>query len=190
MKTRNWLTILLIVVLVVVYCLIITNYLKQRDYKQALEVQVADANAALALIPQPPTDLEQRLASAQDSLAAVKDSFTIDTNDTRILNGILEIAKKNGVKAIPLATQPWVSEISSNQSYVVFRIDLQVSGTYPQLVSFLNQLENSEPKTLIIENLSVDTASGSSLLNSSARDILPINAKIRIAIYSSPAATG
>ena len=168
----------------------LTDYLKQRDQKATLETQVAEATASLALIPQPPADLEEQLAAAQKGLAAAKDAFAIDTNDTRTVNRILEIAKENGVKAIPLATQPWVLESVQNQNYSVFRIEIAATGSYPQLVSFLNQLENSEPKTLIIEYLSVETAPGSSLLDSAARNTLPLNANIKIAIYASPMIAG
>ncbi|MHB8105709.1 MAG: GspMb/PilO family protein, partial [Dehalococcoidales bacterium] len=140
--------------------------------------------------PLPPADLEAQLSAAQDVLNAVKDSFTIDMNDTRIVNRILELAVANGVKAIPLGTQSWVIESVSNQDYAVFRIALAVTGTYPQLVSFVNQLENGEPKTLIIESLLVDGTPGASLLDSSARNTLPINADIKIAIYAPARVTG
>jgi Tfp pilus assembly protein PilO len=190
MKTRNILIIVLIVALAVVYYLIVSDYLKQGDQKETLEAQVSAATGTLALIPQPPADLEAQLSAAQDGLEAVQDSFAINTNTTRLVNGILELAVASGVKAIPLATQPWVIESVSNQSYSVFRIELEVTGNYPQLVNFLNQLENSEPKTLIIEYFIVDTAPGSSLLDSSARNTLPVTAIVKLAIYAPPIAAG
>jgi Tfp pilus assembly protein PilO len=190
MKTRNILVIILVVVLLVVCYLTLTDYLKQRNQKESLEAQIAAATGELALIPQSPADLEERLAAAQDALAAVKESFAIDTNDTRIVKRILEMAVASGVKAIPLSTQPWATETVSDQEYSVFRIELAVTGNYPQLVSFLNELENGEPETLIIEYLSVETIPGVSLLDDSVRDTLPLNAKVKIAIYASPMVSG
>jgi Tfp pilus assembly protein PilO len=189
MKIRNLLIIILIVVLVVVYSLVVTDYLKQRNQKATLESQVAEATASLALIPNPPADLEEQLTAAQKGFESAKDAFAINTNDTRIVNRILEIAKENGVKAIPLATQPWVLESVLDQSYSVFRLDIAATGSYPQLVSFLNQLENSEPKTLVIEYLTVDAAPGSSLLDSAARNAQLLNADIKLAIYAPPITT-
>jgi hypothetical protein len=190
MKTRNVLIIILVIVLVVVCILTLNDYLKQRSQKESLETQIADATGGLALIPQPPADLEERLAAAQDELNAVKDAFAIYTNDTRIVKKILETAVDNEVKAIPLSTQPWALETVSDQEYSVFRLVLAVTGTYPQLVSFLKQLENGEPKTLIIEYLSVEVIPGVSLLDPTVRDTLTLNANVKIAIYASPMATG
>ncbi len=184
MKTRNILIIILVVALVVVYYFVVSDYLKQGDQQETLEAQIAETTAALALIPQPPADLEARLAAAQDGLEATQSSFVIDTNNTQIVNRILEMAVMSGVKAIPLATHPWVIESVSNQNYSVFRLDIEVTGNYLQLVSFLNQLENGEPKTLIIEHLTVDIAPGSSLLESPIRNTLPVKANIKIAIYA------
>jgi Type II secretion system (T2SS), protein M subtype b len=190
MKIRNLFILILIVVLVVVYYLVASDYMRQNDQKANLETQVAEATAALALVPQPPADLAERLAAAQDNLDAESASFNIDTNSTRILNMILKVAADNKVKAIPLVTQPWVLENTSNQSYSVFHLDIAATGTYPQLVKFLTQLENGQPQTLIIESLMVEANTGSFLLSSADRDILTVNADIKIAIYASPMTAG
>jgi hypothetical protein len=179
-----------VIALVVVYYLVVADYVNQGNQKATLEGQIADATAALATIPQPPTDLEERLATAQNELDVEKDIFNIDTDYTQTLNRILNIAKNNGVKAIPLTTQAWVTEVILSQNYSVFRIDIAVTGTYPQFVNFLNQLENSEPKNLLVEYLAIDIASGASLLDSATRNTLPIDANIRIAVYTSQITEG
>ena len=184
MKTRRLLIMILIAALLVVYYLIGTGYLNQRNQKEVLAGQIAEANAVLALIPLPAADLDEQLADAQDYLWEVKDAFTIDTNDTRIVNRILRLAEETGVKAIPLSTQPWTLEKVLNQEYFVFRIDVAVTGNYTQMVSFLYRLENSEPKTLILEYLTVEKVSGCFLLENTVEG--PINANIRIAIYAPP----
>jgi Tfp pilus assembly protein PilO len=189
MKARNILIIVLVVVLLAVYSIIITDYLKQHNENTKLKTQVVDTTSALALIPQPPADLEYRLAAAQKNLDAVKKPFVIDTNDTQIINNILELAKEQGVKAIPLGTQPWVLENVLDQAYSVFRVDMAVTGDYQHLVNFLNKLETSQPETLVIESFSVETTSGSSLLDASARNAQILNASIKIAIYASPMET-
>ncbi len=190
MKSRNILIIALIFVLLVVYAIVVTGYLKQRNENMKLETQITNTTLALSRIPLPPADLEARLANAQDNLDAVKGSFAVDTNDTRIVNRILELAKEQGVKAIPLGTQPWVLQTIFDYSYSVFRIDIAATGSYPDLVSFLNKLENSELKTLVIEYFTVEALSGSSLLDESARNEQILNANIKIAIYALPRVTG
>lgn len=189
MKTRNVLIIILVIALFAICIFTIKDYLNQRNQKESIETQIADATGELALIPQPSADLEERLAAVQAELAAVKTSFAIDANDTRIVKKILETAVAAEVKAIPLSTQAWALESISNQQYSVFRLELAVTGTYANLVSFLNKLENGEPKTLIIESLSIEAIPGASLLDAAAREALILSADVKIAIYASPMAS-
>jgi cell division protein FtsB len=186
MKTRRLLIIVLIAVLLAVYYLIGTDYLKQRNQKATFASQIAVETETLAQIPLPPADLEQRLADAQDGLDAVKNTFVVDTNYTRIVNKILRLASEIGVKAIPLSTQPWTIETVLGQDYSVFRVDMAVTGNFTQLVNFLNRLENDDTETLIIEYLTVDRVPGSAGGESSSGDITPVNANIRIAVYAPP----
>ncbi len=185
MKTRKALITILILALLVVYYIIGTDYLKQRDQKESLTAQISETNAALSLIPQPPADLDEQLAAAQDSLESLKDTLIIDTNVTRIVNSILRLADEIGVKAIPLSTQPWILERVSNQDYAVFRIDIEVTGNYSQMVSFLYRLENGEPMTLVLEDLKVEKVTGSFLLESPVEG--PVDAKIGIVVFAPPA---
>jgi Tfp pilus assembly protein PilO len=176
---------ILILVLLVVYYILGTDYLKQRKQKETLGIQISEGTATLALIPQPPADLDEQLADAQDSLWVIKDTLNIDTNITRIVNRILRLGDETGVKAIPLSTQPWIIERISNQNYSVFRIDLAITGNFTQMAEFLNRLENGEPNTLILEYVKVEKLSGSFLFESPAEG--PTSADIRVAVYA-PAA--
>lgn len=184
MNTRRVLVIILVIALLVVYSLIFTDYQKQRNQQDTLEGQIAETAQALALVPQPPTDLGERLATARDNLEAVKAVFGIDTNYTHLINRILQQADESGVKAIPLSTQPWAVETVSRQDYSVFRIDIEAIGNYAQLADFLKRLENEAPETLIIEYLNYERAPGSSLMENDAAGALPINARIKIAVYT------
>jgi Tfp pilus assembly protein PilO len=182
MKSRTALITILILALVVVYYLIGTDYLGQRNQKEVLAGQIADATGELALIPLPPSDLDEQLANAQDTLWEMQESFAIDTNNTRIVNGILRLAEENGVTAIPLSTQDWTLTKILKQDYSVFRIEIAATGNYTQMVNFLYQLENDEPKTLVLENVTVEKVSGGYLLEDTIEG--PVEANIRIAIYA------
>jgi hypothetical protein len=183
MKTSKWLILILVLALLAVYYLIGSDYLKQRRQNASLASQISGATQALALVPSPPADLEQRLAAARDSLQAAGNSFSTDNNDTRIVNTVLRLAEEIGVKAIPLGTAPWSTEKVSDRDYSVFRVNLEVTGTFDQLSTFLDRLEGGEPKTLVVEYLYVarilDSPGGSDEAGA-----VPVNANIKIAVYA------
>lgn len=185
MKTRKALIAILIIAVLAAYYIIGTGYMNRSSQKETLVAQVTAANAALALVPLPPTDLEEQLADTEDRLQALEETLNIDGNITRIVDRILRLAEETGVKAIPLSTQPWASEVYEDQDYSVFRIDLEVSGNFTQMVNFLNRLENGEPGTLVLEHVNVEKESGTLL--SESPDEGPVTGNIRIAIYTSAA---
>ena len=184
MKKRKVLITILILALLAVYYLFGTDYMNQRNDKETLESQIAEENATLVSIPLSPADLDEQLASAEDSLWEIKETLNIDTNVTRIINGILRLGDETGVKAIPLSTQPWIIEKISNQFYSVFRIDIAITGNYTQMADFLYRVENGEPGTLIIEYLKIEKAPGSFLYENPGEG--PISANIRVAVYTLP----
>jgi hypothetical protein len=149
--------VILIIILLVVYYSFGTGYLKQRQAQKELTLQIADVTQTLALIPEPPQDLEQRLAIAQANLAAEQNAFPTKMNTTQVINTILELAADCEVKAIPLITQPWSTEMVGEHEYSVFRLSVVAEGSLPQLLTFISQLENGELNTLLVENLSVTT---------------------------------
>ena len=137
MKTSKWLILILVVALLAAYYLIGSDYFKQRRNNASLTSQIAAMQTALAQIPPPPADLAQRLAAARNDLKTAESSFSADMNDTRIVNAVLQTADEIGVKAVPLNTSPWVTENVSGQDYSVFRLNLEVTGTFIKLSSFL-----------------------------------------------------
>ena len=188
MKTKKLSIILLMAVLLVVYYLWGMGYLKQRKAHEALLSQTAEAAQTLVQMPRP-DDLEQRLATARASLDTVKNSFPSRMNSTEIVNAVLKLADSVGVKAIPLVTKPWTTEDLSGHSYAVFRFNVAVTGTLTQLTSFLSQLENGEPKTLIVEDVSVTRVTETSGTEGAPEGTIPVNASLDLAIYCQPPAT-
>ena len=187
MISRKALITVLILALLVVYYLIGSDYLGQRNQKEVLAADFAIATGDLALIPIPPANLEEQLANAQDSLWEMQEAFAIDTNNTRIVNSILRLAENNGITAIPLSTQDWTLAKVLEQNYAVFRIEIAATGNYTPMVNFLSQLENGEPSTLILENVSIEKVSGGYLLEETVEG--PVEATIGIAIYAPPTTT-
>jgi len=173
----------LVIILLVVYYLFGTTYMKQRQEQKELTSQIANVTQTLAQIPQPPQDLEQRLASAQTSLAAEQNAFPTRMNTTQVTNTILELADKCKVKAIPIVTQPWLTETVGEHEYSVFRLNVVIEGSLPQLLTFVKKLENGEFNTLLVENLSVTTESQPSEEEASA-GTTPVTASLNLAIYA------
>jgi Tfp pilus assembly protein PilO len=156
LKNRQIIIILAIalIALLVVYYFLGMDYRKQRQARDVLAARVNEAALTLAQTPEPPQALEQRLAEAEASLAAVQYTFPSDLNSTRVINDILLLADECQVKAIPLATQPWSIE-DTGRDYQVFRIDMSVSGSYPLVTDFVSQLESASFAAIAVENLGV-----------------------------------
>jgi Tfp pilus assembly protein PilO len=179
LKSKSIITLLIItlVVLLAVNCLLGIDYLKQRQKNEALTAQIAEATQTLAQTPTPPQDLEQKLASTKASLAEAQSALPKDLNSTRVINSILKLADACQVKAIPLSTRPWSVE-NIGKGYHVFRINMAISGSFPQLTSFLSQLGNGEFKTFIVENLNVTKAP------SSSEETVTVTASLSLAVYA------
>ena len=154
------------------------DYLRQRQGHEALTAQITEAARALAQTPQPPQDVEQRLAAAEASMAAVQSTFPRDLNSTRVINAILKLADDCQIRAIPLVTQTWSME-NIGEGYHVFRLNVTARGGYSQLVSFVSQLENGELETLVVENLNVTRSA------EPAEEVtIPVTASLDLAIYT------
>jgi len=175
---------ILIIILLAVYYLFGTEYMKQCKEHEALTSQITDVTQVLAQIPEPPQDLEQRLEAAQASLAAEQSEFPGEINSNQVINTILELGDDCGVKAIPLVTQPWSVEKVGEHDYYVFRLNVAVQGSFSRLLTFVSELENGESKTLIVENLTVTRVTEQSEEETVPEGTTPITASLNLAIYT------
>jgi hypothetical protein len=139
---------------------------------------------ALAEIPPLDPELQQRLETVQAELDIAQDYFPAELNTTEIINDILKTAEEIGVKAIPLITRPWTTEIINDYSVSIFRLNLVVEGTSAQFSDFLYQLENGEIQTMVIEYLTVNKEDEKSFQESLADNTTRIVADLDIAFYA------
>jgi len=179
------LVVLLIVTLLVAYAYLGTGYLKQHQGQEALTSQLADATQTLAQMPEPPGDLEQRLEAAQARLSAAEHSFPASLNSTGVINTILKQADSCGVKAIPIVTKPWSMEKVGEHNYYVLRLNVVASGSFAQLLAFVDKLEKGEFETLIVEELRV-TRVTEETEGSVTGEAMPLSASLDLAIYTQP----
>jgi Tfp pilus assembly protein PilO len=182
LKTRNWLITILVLALVVVYYLMVTDYLKQRRENNTLVSQVAETTQALAVIPLYPDDLAQQLSTAQASFDAARNEFPERPNTTGIINSILRLADDTEVKAIPIITQSWTVENISDYDYAAFRLKVTATGTYAKLVDFISRLETGEPKTLVIESLNAERTTETY----GEEETAVFEAKLEVVVYARP----
>lgn len=188
MKSRLAIVIL-VVILVVVYYRLGTDYMNQRQEQEELTSQITEVTQAVGEIPQPTQNLEQLLEAAQANLAVEQSLFPSQVNTTRVIDTILRLAAECEVKAIPLVTDPWSIENIGEHSYYVFRLNVAVEGSFSQFIIFVSKLENGKFDTLIVENISVTRLSQQSEEESTedesvAEETIPIMASLDIAIYT------
>ena len=183
MKVKLIITIS-IIILLMVYAYLGMGYMKERKEHEGLTSQIAEITEVLREIPKPPQDLEQRLAAAQESLAAEQSVFPGEMNSTEVIDAILKIADNSELKAVPLASQPWSIENVGEHGYYVFRLNIAVEGDLSQLVSFVYKLEEGEFETLIVKYLSVTKVSEQPREEADPEDTIPVTASLDIAIYT------
>jgi hypothetical protein len=186
LKTRNLLAVALVVVLIVVYYIVGTDYLSQRRENRDLVLQVADTSNLLAQTVPSGEDLESRMAAAQAAMDAARSAFPQSLNTTKIINAILKIAQETGVKAVPMVTEDWATEKVSGFSYLVFRLHVTATADLEHLSTFQDRLENGEIATLVIEHLSIDRTSSPPWGVSAAEGPPTVSAGMDLAIYSRP----
>jgi hypothetical protein len=176
MKSLKWLVAVIIIALLAGYYILATGLLRENRQNGDLRAQISSLTAQLAAMPETASDLEERLSAAGVDLAAAENAFSGETNDTRIVDSILRLARDTGVTAIPLATHPRALEQIEGYSYSVFSMTFSVTGDFQHLQSFIGGLETSEITTLTVTKLQ--------LQRTSAETGAGITADIDVAVYT------
>jgi hypothetical protein len=176
---------ILIIILIVAYTYFGMGYLTQRQEQEALTQQIAEATQSFAKLPEPPQDLEQRLAAAQENLTAKQNAFPSKISSTEVTSNILKLANDCEVKAVPLETQPWSIEKIGEHDYQVLRLELAVEGSFLYLSQFIRELEDGKFETLIVEDLNVTTVEEQSEEETALeRQLTLVTASLDLAIYT------
>lgn len=187
-KSKIFITVF-IAALLMFYAYLGMGYLGQSREHRLLNDQITELIQALEEMAVPPPDLEEQLAAAQESLAAEQNVFPGEVNSTQVINTILGLADDCEVTAIPLVAQPWSTESMGEYSCRVLRLDVDIEGSFSQLLGFIGELENGEFETLVIEDLSVARVSEQPEGEPSSEGIIPVNASLELALYAqAPAA--
>jgi hypothetical protein len=159
MKTWRWLAALLVLALLAAYIFLGTGYLKQNNHSKAQLSELSSLRAVLVMLPEIPTDLNDRLAAARAVLATAENAFASETDGTTIIDTVLRLADEAGVKGVPLSSQPWTEEQISNRIVSVFRLSVEVTGNFQQIHHYLELLDSSSLKTMAVKYIKVVRAS-------------------------------
>ena len=154
MTRRLFLTVLSIGLLIIcLYFLIDT--MSQHNEQETLSAQITDAIEMIALIPEVPSDLEQRLADIEASLVSEQNNLPGQVNTTQIIDMLVDMADASQVSVVSLATTPWSLVNAEGHIYSVFVINLDIEGELDNLGAFLRTLENESPESLSVQHLTV-----------------------------------
>ncbi|MFP3975509.1 MAG: hypothetical protein ACOC6S_03250 [Chloroflexota bacterium] len=159
MKGKKFIIILLVMIATVgAYAFLGMDYLGQQDRQEELGSQLAELKATLGAGDDGPglDVLEQRLEDAKEKLAAKQRESTISTmKGTAVLDAILRTAQESDVSALPMQTQPVSTTKVSGHKYNVQGLKAKARGSFPDLLAFIDELENGDLETLIVKDLSL-----------------------------------
>jgi Tfp pilus assembly protein PilO len=174
LKSKTILVILIIALLglFLAYYFLGTGLMKQRHNNEALASQLETKSGELAQTLKPSQDLDARLEEAEQDLADAISAIPTDLSSTLVINDILKLAQECQISAIPLTASPWTG---GNEGYHVFKITMSLNGSFTQIHTFLDRMENVEFKTIIIEGLSITRDTG---------ETGTAKANLNLAIYS------
>lgn len=164
MSSRQLLIRVLIVCLLIGYIYFITDYLRQSRLQDELANQINDKAQALTLVPKPASDLQERLARAEQASLLTRQSMApANVNITQTIDNILKLADKNNLKLTPLSTEQWAKKKAEETTYNVLQMELKIEGDFSDLVTFVQQLEDGKSfPSLAVERVDINAVSEAS----------------------------
>ena len=115
----------------------------------------SDAIETIALIPEVPSGLEQRLADIEARLVSEQSNLPGQANTTQIIDTVLDMAGASQVSVVFISTTPWSSTNIEGYNYLIFTIHLDIEGGLDNLVAFFRTLESELPDSLSVQHLTV-----------------------------------
>jgi hypothetical protein len=170
------LTLLLLLagLVAIAYVTLGVSFLRQRSERDTLSSQIESAETTLAAaddIRQDLTDLPARLETANQQLAAAQAAFPSELDSDAILQAILSYANESQVHVLDVHTQPSAAEAAGSDeeiktsAYRVLGFNLEVKGTFEQLVTFLVAIDEGATSTSRIGAFSLQESEGRHVLN-------------------------
>jgi Tfp pilus assembly protein PilO len=141
--------------------------------KAELTKQIDTVKKSIAGIPKPDGQLEAQLAQLETELQQANSAIPSLIDGTSVVDSILDLAVSCGVTVTPLQTTDWSMV---DKVYLVYKLQLEVKGTYEHIATFIDKLEHGAFETLIVENLDVS--------KSPDGETEPYTATVNVAVYA------
>jgi hypothetical protein len=148
---------ILALVLIIVFTFMLTDYFKQVRLQTNLRAQIDRGKQNLASLESPSPGLEQKLAEARNENASVKSSLSNGAvNPRAIIEALLETAGACQLKSNNLTAEAWQEQTIGGRNYRTMPVQVNLRGTVPNLLVFIEKLENKPAfPSLIINNFSM-----------------------------------
>jgi hypothetical protein len=180
--TRNRVLTITLILLLVAFLgyLTIDNQLLNRSQK-SLSSQIQVDKQVLAVLPPPDDSLTQLLVKARAENQMAEASVTYSSaSSTEVIASLLKIAEQHSIVVSPFNTEPWTLISLNSANYKILPMVLEIQGSLPNLISYLNNLENKNSYPyLIIRGLTISDSITSANNNNSGTSI---SAELKIAV--------
>jgi hypothetical protein len=165
-----------------------TSYNNQQSLADSIEANINNDSANLKLIDTKNEKLEADIQAINKEIDDVLESLDKEENvlpdiidSNSISKVIFDIGEESEIDYVPLSTSDWNDVKIGDNSYKVFKLKLELSGTEDNLVYFITQLQNESFPTLIIEQLTFQKGEPIVI---EGEDVIINTGTINIAIYS------
>ena len=179
--------VILLVFVIVANVIVWRNNEDKRTQIDDLNSEISHVHQNIAGTPQPPDDLESRLAAAKAELAATQNTFPSAVNRNDVIDYIIGVAAECRVEVVPLVVVGWSPE-KPGQSYRVLRFSGTVTGYLEDTNDFMTRLQEGKYPTLIITECSVQRINDADLSNPERNAQVTVD--LSIALYFSSATAG
>ncbi|MBM3132294.1 MAG: hypothetical protein FJZ95_04590 [Chloroflexi bacterium] len=133
--------------------------MSKKGDKDDLSSQIAERSIVLrSLKSQSTSDQEQEPGQA---LAKIEEEqfFPVDLNSIDIVEIVYQFAKDCNVNILPIKLEPVKQKDLLGQSYNLVKFDTTVKGTFPDILQFIDKLENGPIKTASLQNTNLSVSS-------------------------------
>jgi hypothetical protein len=164
-SSNLWITVL-VLCLLLAFVYTLADCFKQQRVQANLSTQIVQKNTELAALPGFSADLKARLTEAELANQEIQTALSTDYVDsTDLIAVLLDTAAACKLKNRNVSTGNWNSEAAGESNYRVMPINLDLSGTLTDVVSFLKELETNHFLTaLVVKNVSL-ASSGETVQN-------------------------
>ncbi len=157
MKHTRHLTMVLVLLLVTAFAYLLGDFNQQMKKQNVYVNRIDDQKMALDNLPAPLTDLEQRLAEVSAINSNVQQAAANTTlNTTTFIDFLLAAADRFNLLVSPIKADNWNLRTVGATTYKVFPVEVHLKGQFSELVSFLDQIDDSNRYPyLVIESVLV-----------------------------------